>query len=223
MCHEDLVKCLDEAFGQLERPAPEEMAAPDTYVDEPFLYAVESKTWQDLRPLREYIGDGSDIALLSTKAYQYYFPAYLYALIDEAGDEFYLNGVLDSLWYEDWRDSEERAAGLFLVPRGGWEELMPEVAKQMPHLTYQERKIVAERRVSIAEKLAKLTEMTGRDWADISYLRERWEERMPMLTDQQKECVAKTLVHVLERTSDESNASRIQAMLDKYWLGFLAQ
>src|ERR1022692_745104 len=98
MLPEDLAQRIEAAFRSLDRPSLDEMAAAGTYVDEPFLAAVESRTWQELRPLREYIGDGSELALLSPKAYQYYLPAYLYALIDEAGDEFYLNGVLDSLW-----------------------------------------------------------------------------------------------------------------------------
>jgi len=43
---------------------------------------------------------------LSAKAYQYYVPAYLVALVDERNEEFYLTGVLDSLWYEDCRNFE---------------------------------------------------------------------------------------------------------------------
>lgn len=103
MNHEDLATCIEEAFAGLERPSLEEMAAAGTYVDQSFLDGVETKTWQELRPLRQYVGDAGEIVLLSAKAYQYYLPAYLHALIDEAGEEFYLSGVLDSLWHEDGR------------------------------------------------------------------------------------------------------------------------
>jgi hypothetical protein len=218
---EDLAARIEEAFAGLDPPCFEELAAEDCSVEDEFLYAVESRTWQELRPLRGYIGSGSEIVVLSAKAYHYYIPAYLYALIDKAGDEFYRDHVLDSLWYEDGCEAHVSAATMFYVPHGGWEELIPEVAKQMPELSFQERKSVAEMRVSIAEKLARITEMTGRDWNDRSYLRDHWEERMPLLTSQQKNCIATILLHILERTTYKPDVDRIETMLDKYWRAFL--
>jgi hypothetical protein len=217
----DLADCIEKAFEGLHPPSFEEMTGGFS-VEEDFLCAVESRTWQELRPLQQYLGDGGQFVILSAKAYQYYLPAFLYALIDKAGDELYLPCVLDSLWYEDRRVPKEGVRPFFYIPRGGWEELMPEVEKQMPHLTYEERKFVAKRRVSIAEGMAKVTEMTGRDWSDRSHLRKRWEQRMSILTDQQKHCIAQVLANILERTTNNpSDAGRIQSMLDKYWGVFL--
>jgi hypothetical protein len=158
---EALARCLEEAFGNLEQPSLEEMAAPDTYIDQSFVDGVKSHAWQNLRPLKTHLGDASEVVLLSAKAYRYYLPAYLYALIDKEGDEFYLDGILDSLWYE----------GLYF---------------------------------------------------DMPRSRELWEERMALLTDQQKRCIAHLLVHILRRTSDRfleegSNTRRIESMLKKYW------
>ena len=218
---EDLAHRIEAAFGSLDPPTLEEMAAAGTYVDEPFLAAVESKTWQELRPLRDHVGDGSELALLSPRAYQYYLPAYLYALIDEAGDEFYLNGVLDSLWWGPWDDSDNQALEDLFDPRKGWEEWMPELERQMPQLTDQERRIIAERRVSNAEKRALLKDLIGRDWHDRSCLRELWEERIPLLTHQQKECIARILVHILERTADPLDTSHVRTALDAYWGAYL--
>jgi len=100
---------------------------------------------------------------------------------------------------------------------------MPELEQLIPELTYQERKSVAESRVRIAKQFALIKEKTGRDWRDRSYLRKLWEERMPLLTDPQKNCVAEFLVHILERTTRPNEASGIQTMLDKYWRAFLAK
>jgi hypothetical protein len=218
---EKLAECIEKAFGGLDPPSFEEMPIRCSD-DEEFLWAVESKTWQELRPLNQYLDHGGQIALLSAKAYQYYLPAFLYALIDETGD-VYLSHVLGSLWYERWWVPEERATPWFYVPRGGWQELMPELEQLMPNLTCQERKSVAERRIRIAEKMAKVTEMTGCDWHDRSYLRRRWEERMPLLTDPQKNCIAEFLVHILERTTRPNEANGIRIMLDKYWRTFLVK
>jgi hypothetical protein len=57
---------------------------------------------------------------------------------------------------------------------------------------------------------------------DSSYHRELWDERMPLLTKLQKQCIAHFLVHILRRTDDlflreGSNRSRIERMLKKYW------
>jgi hypothetical protein len=174
MAAEELARCLDETFGELEPPCLEELAAEDTYMDESFVKQVKTDTdrtkrWQDLRPMRLYIGDYSELCLLSPKAYQYYLPAYLHALIDKEGDGFYLLGVLDSVWYED-------LDGELLYGRPS--------------------------------------------------MRERWEERMALLTDQQKKCIAHFLVEILKRSDDRllgkySDALRIEYMLEKYWNAWL--
>ena len=221
---EELVTCIEEAFGGLGLPSLEEMVAPDTYVDESFIDGVGSRTWQELRPLRDYIGDGSEIVLFSARAYQYYIPAYLVALVDESAEEFYLNGVLDSLWFERCPPLDDRSLIRdHFDPRKGVDETLREIEIQMPHLTPQERKAAAETRVSNARRLAYLKEITGHDYLnpDTSYLRLRWEERMPLLTEPQKRCIARVLIRVLERTTDVFDAPRIRAMLDNYWKTFL--
>lgn len=220
---EDLAQCIEEAFGSVECPSLEEMAAADCSIEDEFIYAVESNTWQELRPLRHFVGDGGEIVLLSAKAYQYYLPAYLVALVDEPAEEFYLNGVLDSLWYESWLPSGGSLVRDFFDPRKGLDETLHEIETQMPHLTDQEKKTAAETRVSNARRLADLKEITGHDLLDRSYLRVLWEERMPLLTDQQNKCIAQLLVHILERTKDPFDAPRIQTMLDKYWSAFLVR
>lgn len=219
---EYLARCLEQEFAGLSRPALEEMAAADTYVDQSFIDGVGLRPWQELRPLRRYVGDASDIVLLSAKAYQYYLPAYLYALIDPAGDEFYLTGVLDSLWYESLPGAEDdRIAPWFSASKGGWQELMPELEQQMPELTDQQRRHLAARRFRIAKGLAHIKGTTDSEWIERPLQRARWEERMPLLTNPQKNCIAGTLVHILDRTTDVSDAGRIQTMLNGYWRAFL--
>jgi len=170
MTPEQLALCLEEGFGSLEPPRLDELAAADTYyVDKEFVDAVKDKRWQDLRPMRLYVGDYSEICLLAPKAYQYYLPAYLHALIDKAGDGFNLLGVLDSLWYED-------LDGELLYGRAS--------------------------------------------------MRERWGDRMALLIDQQKKCIAHLLVESLNRTDDRfmgehSEALRIEYMLKKFWDAWL--
>jgi hypothetical protein len=196
------------------------MAAEDTYMDQSFIDGVGSLTWQELRPLRDYVGDGSEICLLSAKAYRYYIPAYLVALVDESADQFYLNGVLDSLWHESCRPFGDGLRGHF-DPHKGLDETLHELEIQVPHLTDEERMTAAETRVRVSKQLAYLKEITGRDLLDGSsldpYRRKVWEERMPLLTSPQKGCIARILVHILERTRDEFDAPRIQFVLDKYW------
>src|SRR5260370_5522108 len=223
MRSQDLARCIEKAFGGLERPPIDQVPASSRYIDEPLLLAVESKTWEELRPLREHIGDASEIALLSAKGYQYYLPAFLFALIDESGDDYYLNGVLDSLLYEAWEDPEDRTFENFYDPRKRSEDYLPELEKHIPELSDQERRSVAEQRALLASKLAYLRETAGWDRHDRSFLRELWEERMPLLTVKQKNCIAQTLQHVLERTTDSSDAARIQVMLARYWSAFLAE
>lgn len=97
---EDLIQCLQEAFGDTEPPLSAELEAANCTIESSFPDAVRGRSWRDLRPLDSYIPDASDLVLLSAKAYCYYLPAYLYALVGGESDNVYLNGVLDSLWYE---------------------------------------------------------------------------------------------------------------------------
>ncbi|MGA3258609.1 MAG: hypothetical protein ABSE35_07000 [Bryobacteraceae bacterium] len=224
---EDLAQCIEEAFAGLERPSLQEMALAGDYVDQSFLDGVGTKTWQELRPLRQYVGDGGEIVLLSAKAYQYYLPAYLYALIGEAGEEFYLNGVLDSLWYEDGRTHDDSLIRDLFDPGKGLDETMRELETQMPNLTDQERKAAAETRVGVAQKMAYIKELTGHDFLDSSHreagLRVLWGARVPLLTDQQKRCIARMLSHILERSTDPFDVPHIQTALDGYWRAFLVE
>ena len=223
-----LAACIEKAFGELDRPPLEEMAAEDTYMDQSFIDGVGSLTWQELRPLRDYVGDGSEICLLSAKAYRYYIPAYLVALTDESGADFYLTGVLDSLWYERPRSSGDisRLRDYF-DPNKGLDETLHEIETQMPELPDGERMAAAKTRVHVARQLAKMKELTGHDLLDGSSLaphrRRVWEERMPLLSDPQKKCIAQVLMHILESTADEFDAPHIQTMLDQYWGAFSAK
>jgi len=98
---EELSRRIEEAFADCERPSPDEVTA---YAGSSFIDAVGPRLWQELRPLGHYLADSLDIVLLSPKAYRYYLPAYLHALLDPAEDGFYLHHVLDSLWFEEWPD-----------------------------------------------------------------------------------------------------------------------
>ena len=158
---ENLMQCLEGAFADLAPPLPEELQGSNSTLESPFPEAVRGKTWQQLRPLPWHVPDASDLILLSPKAYRYYLPAYLYALLSAENDGVYLDGVLDSLWYET-------------------------------------------------------------PYFEGPFLRERWEERMPLLTDEQKRCIAHFLVEFLRRTDDcflgeGSNRRRLESMLKKYW------
>jgi hypothetical protein len=222
---EDLAQCIEEAFAGLDRPSLQEMAIAGDYVDQSFLDGVGTKTWQELRPLRQYVGDGGEIVLLSAKAYQYYLPAYLYALIDEAGEEFYLNGVLDSLWYEDGRTHDDSLIRSYFDPGKGLDETLRELEAEMPNLTEQGRMAAARTRVGVAQKMAYIKELTGHDFLDSSHreagLRVLWEERMPLLTEAQKTCIARMLVRILERSTDPFDVPHIRLALDSYWRAFL--
>ena len=100
MTPEELQQCLEEAFGDLERPRPERLSY--AYPGETGIWdTARAKRWQDLRPLRQYALDSLDIFLLTTEACQYYLPAYLYAMTVPEVIWCYLSPVLDTLWYED--------------------------------------------------------------------------------------------------------------------------
>jgi hypothetical protein len=100
----ELQQCLEEAFGDLESPNFGELGY--FYPFERFLDVVNTNTartrrWQELRPLTQYLNGSLDVFLLTPKAFQYYLPAYLYAMTDPKVIWQYLSPVLDKLWYED--------------------------------------------------------------------------------------------------------------------------
>src|SRR5947209_2312961 len=105
MTVEELRQSLEEAFGELEPPDFTELS-PSVYMDRGFEDAVrtdttKTKRWQELRPLRQYQGDSLSLLLLTPRAWQYYLPAYLYAMTDPAAIWCYLDSVLNTLWYEN--------------------------------------------------------------------------------------------------------------------------
>jgi hypothetical protein len=104
MTPEELQKCLEEAFGYLEPPCFEDLGGFYSY--EQFLDVVKTDTartkrWQELRPLKQYLGGSLDIHLLTPEACRYYLPAYLYAMTNPEDIWRYLGSVLSTLWYED--------------------------------------------------------------------------------------------------------------------------
>src|SRR5258708_18440762 len=104
MATEELRQCLEEAFGDLEPPRFEELGT--FYPFEQFLDVVKTDTartkrWQELRPLTQYLHNSLDVFLLTPKAYQYYLPAYLYAMTDPEVVWQYLSPVVATLWYEN--------------------------------------------------------------------------------------------------------------------------
>jgi hypothetical protein len=124
MTPEKLRQCLEEAFGDVEPPPPERLSY--AYPDESGIWdAVNTDTgkikrWQELRPLRQYVGSSIDIHLLTQEACQYYLPAYLYAMTYPEDVWRYLGPVLSTLWYEN-----EYGDFLFNNPthRDQWERL----------------------------------------------------------------------------------------------------
>jgi hypothetical protein len=104
MTPEELQQCLEDAFGDLEPPDWDMLGT--FYPFEKFLDVVKTDTakakrWQDLRPLTQYLHGALDIYLLRPEAFQYYLPAYLYAMTDPEVVWQYLSPVVDKLWYED--------------------------------------------------------------------------------------------------------------------------
>jgi hypothetical protein len=124
MTPQELQQCLEEAFGDLAPPYFEELTV--SYgLDPEFEVAVttdtgRTKRWQELRPLSQYLGSAVDIFLLTPKAWQYYLPAYLYAMTDPPALWRYLSFVLSTLWSEG-----ECAHPVSNYPqlRDGWEKL----------------------------------------------------------------------------------------------------
>lgn len=79
-----LQECLEEAFGDLEPPHFEEVFACADLdgLDQAIRTETgRAKRWQELRPLRKYQLSSLALYVLTPKAYHYYLPAYLYAMI----------------------------------------------------------------------------------------------------------------------------------------------
>src|SRR5258705_3889465 len=140
-----------------------------------------------------------------------------------------MRGTRSSISLECWTPSGTKIVAissasskdLLFNPRKRFVDLLHELERKMPHIKEEERMSIALSHAGLSEKLAQITKITGHDWRHRPYLRDRWEERMPLLTDPQKRCIARLLVHILERTADPHEAPRIQTMLDKYWSAFL--
>ncbi len=104
MTPEELQHCLEEAFGNLEPPYLEEMFVS---VDlDRFEAAVRTETgrakrWQELRPLGQSQRFALAVFILTPRAWQYYLPAYLYAMTDPEVVWCYLSPILSTLWYEN--------------------------------------------------------------------------------------------------------------------------
>jgi hypothetical protein len=104
MTPEELRQCLDEAFGDLEPPYLEEVcesADIDGFEAAARTDTGRAKRWQELRPLSQYQTHGSAIFILTPRAWQYYLPAYLYAMTDAKVLWCYLSPILDTLWYQN--------------------------------------------------------------------------------------------------------------------------
>jgi hypothetical protein len=98
MTPEELQQCLDEAFGGLE-PLEFDDLTKSFGLDPDFEEAVKTGTakarrWQELRPLKRYLGNSLCLHLLTAEACQYYLPAYLYAMTDPEDIWRYLGSVL---------------------------------------------------------------------------------------------------------------------------------
>jgi len=117
MTPEELRQCLEEAFGDLEPPylaEVSESADIDGFEDAVRAVSGTTKRWQELRPLIQYQRLGLAIFLLTPRAWQYYLPAYLYAITDPDDVWRYLSPILDTLWYENEHGDQ-------LTYEGQWE------------------------------------------------------------------------------------------------------
>jgi hypothetical protein len=104
MTPQELQQCLEEAFGDLEPPYFEEVF--ESVDLDRFEAAVRTETgrakrWQELRPLGQYQRFALAVFILTSRAWQYYLPAYLYAMTDPEVVWCYLSPILSTLWYEN--------------------------------------------------------------------------------------------------------------------------
>src|SRR5260370_17770979 len=101
MTPEELQQCLDEAFGDLAPPYLEEVF--ESVDIDRFEAAIRTETgrakrWQELRPLGQYQRFALAIFILTPRAWQYYLPAYLFAMTDPKVLWFFLTPILVTLW-----------------------------------------------------------------------------------------------------------------------------
>ncbi len=215
---------IERAFGGLNPPPIEQLASDVRVTGDYVVEAVRFKTWRELRPLKRYFPDGWILASFSEQTFQYYLPAFLYALADGEDGVRYLDPVLEALGYRYSRSSFEQALSWLRSPEGEWKEAGPEMQREFLRLTDDERKREAQCRADIVLKMAEVAETKGVDWTYDAYRSSadrQFVERMATLTQQQKECVALTLEHILERSPDPASARRVQAILDRHWRSFL--
>ena len=105
MTRNELQQCLEDAFGSLEPPYFDESFRGSglawTLEDLVRTDTTRTKRWQKLRPLTQYLNGSLAIFRLTSKAFQYYLPAFLYAMTDPSVVWQYLGPVLSTLWYEN--------------------------------------------------------------------------------------------------------------------------
>src|SRR5258708_5745176 len=111
---------IERAFGDLAPLPISHLDSEVRFGGDDVVEAVRSKTWQELRPLEDYFPDGWILGFFSPRTFQYYLPAFLYALTK--GEDRYLNPVLQSLGYRYARASFERGLSWFRSPERGWQD-----------------------------------------------------------------------------------------------------
>jgi hypothetical protein len=115
---ESLGATIERAFGELTPPPIEQLAADVRSVADYVVEAVRLKTWEELRPLQRYFPEAWVLQILSARTFQYYLPAFLFALIDGEEGDRYLGPVLESLGYTYSQEGFERAQSWFRSPAG---------------------------------------------------------------------------------------------------------
>ena len=105
MTGKELQQWLEDAFGSLEPPYFDESfrgsGMEPEFEDLVRTDTARTKRWQKLRPLTQYLNGSLAIFRLTSKAFQYYLPAFLYAMTDPKVVWQYLSPVLSTLWYEN--------------------------------------------------------------------------------------------------------------------------
>jgi hypothetical protein len=221
MSPDNVCLTIERAFGDL---APLPLSHLDDEVrfgGDKVVEAVRSRTWQELRPLGDYFPDGLILGFFSPRTFQYYLPAFLYALTE--GDGNYLNSVLQSLGYRDARAAFERGLSWFRRPERGWQDAAPGNQQAYLQLPEDERRKEAESRANIARNMA-LAETKGANWGYDAYVSRsdrKLAERMAVLTEEQKRCVALSLAFIREHYPDAPDVRCVPEILDRYWRSFL--
>jgi hypothetical protein len=214
---------IERAFGELDPLPISHLDREVRFGGDEVVEAVRFRTWKELRPLKDHFPDGWILGFFSARTFQYYLPAFLYALAEGEGGACYLDPVLQSLGYRHARASFERGLSWFRSPERGWRDAAPEARQAYLQLPEDERRKEAECRADIARKMA-LGETKGVNWGYDAYLSSadrRFAERMAVLTEEQKRCIALSLAFIQEQYPDGSYAHCVQEILDHYWRSFL--